>query len=36
MATHASILTLRIPWTEVSSGLSDRVHVPQRFRHDSE
>ena len=32
MATHSSILTWRIPWTEESGGLQSREL--QRVRHD--
>ena len=32
MATHFSILTCRIPWTEESGGLQSMGS--QRFRHD--
>ena len=32
MATHSSILTLRIPWTEESGGLQSTGS--QRVRHD--
>ena len=32
MATHSSILTWRIPWTEESGGLQSMVS--QRGRHD--
>ena len=32
MATHASILAWRIPWTEDPGGLQSMV--PQRIRHD--
>ena len=32
MATHSSVLALRIPWTEEPGGLQSRVL--QRVRHD--
>ena len=32
MATHSSILTLRIPWIEEPGGLQSMQ--PQRFGHD--